>query len=264
MRRRKPAPRLRAIQEQFARQARRYAVSALHRYGDTLETVVRLADVRPGQRALDVGCGTGFTTFGLAPAAQLLIGTDPTIEMLEEARRLALETNVSGHIEWGLAVAEALPIAADSLDVVTSRFASHHFRDLPAALAEFARAVRTTGRVVICDVLAPESPAMVERMNQLELLRDPSHVWNYPLSQWRDELLPDANLRAMTVVQGKSPQAFRQWVQRAGTSPDAVRHLTDIFFEASDDIQRAFDIRQEGTEVYFAWDNVAILAEKIG
>jgi len=130
MTQKKAGPDLRQTQEQFARQARRYAESVLHRRGQTLDIIVRLAAVQPHERALDVGTGAGFTAFTLAPAAGLVIAADPTGEMLAEARRLAQERRHAEQIQWAQATAEALPLASGSVDVITCRFASHHFQDL--------------------------------------------------------------------------------------------------------------------------------------
>ncbi len=262
MRAEEAAPTLRQTQEQFGRQARRYAESALHRRGPTLETILRLAGVQAQERALDVGTGAGFTAFALAAAAGPLIAIDPTGEMLAEARRLAGERGLSGRIEWTKATAEALPLTPACLDVITCRFASHHFQDLRLALGEFARALRPGGRAIICDVVAPEPAAMVELMNRLEKVRDPTHVWNYTLSQWRRELLPGAGLRAREVVQGKNPQLFSEWVHRAGTPGAAVQELLQMFSSASKEARRAFDIRWQGAEIYFSWDNAVILTTK--
>lgn len=262
MMQRKDAPTLWETQRQFTRQARRYAQSTLHRHGETLETVLRLAAVRPHEQVLDVGTGAGFTAFALAPAAGLVIATDPTRQMLEQARRLAQEARLSERIRWAMAAAEALPIASGSLDIVTCRFATHHFHDLPLALKEFARALRLGGRAVICDVVAPESEAMIRLMNELEQKRDPTHVWNHPLSQWREELLSAAGLRLLEVAQGKSQQLFSEWVHRAGTPAATVQELIEIFSSANREARQTFEIRWEGAEIYFSWDNAVILAAR--
>ena len=255
-------PSVRQTQEQFARQASLYAESGLHRRGESLETVLRLASPRPGDRALDVGTGTGFTAFALAEGTGMVVAVDPTVEMLREARRLALALPSAGRVELTVAAAERLAFADASFDVVTCRFAAHHFHDLPRALRELARVVKPSERLVICDVVAPESPPLVKLMNELEELRDPTHVWDYPPSQWREELLPAAGLRIEQVVPGKNPQAFSDWVRRSGTSPAVVAQLAAMFTAASGEARQAFSIRQDGEEIHFTWDNAVILARR--
>ena len=98
-------PNLRLTQEQFSRQARRYAESNLHRRGASLQAVVKLAAAKPGQLVLDVGTGAGFTAFALASRAGPVMAIDLTAAMLDQARRLAAERGLEGKLQWGLAVA---------------------------------------------------------------------------------------------------------------------------------------------------------------
>ncbi|HEU4760152.1 MAG TPA: methyltransferase domain-containing protein [Dehalococcoidia bacterium] len=257
---RRGKPSLRDTQAQFGRQARHYAQSTLHRRGETLDTILELATVQRDERVLDVGTGAGFTAFALAPLAGRVLATDPTPEMLAEARRLAAQAGRAEAVEWALCAAESLPLADASVDLLTCRYASHHFHDLPKALREFARVLRPGARAVICDVVAPETAPIIELMNALEVKRDPTHVWNYPLSHWRNELLPKAGLQPRKVVRGKNPQLFSEWVHRAGTAAEAIPELIEMFTKAPEEARQAFAVRWDGAEIYFAWDNVVILA----
>ena len=128
-------------------------------------------------------------------------------------------------------------------------------------MGEFARVVKGGGRVVVCDVVAPQSPALVALMNELERRRDPTHIWDYPPPSWR-RILARAGLEVKRMVRGKNPQLFSEWVHRAGTPPPLVEELIAMFANASEEARRAFDIRWEGAEIYFAWDNAVICALK--
>lgn len=255
-------PTARDTQSQYARQAPRYAESSLHRSGESLETVRRLAAASATDTILDVGTGAGFTAFAVAADAAAAVAADLTREMLDQARRLARERQLDSKVECAVAAAEDLPFAEGSFSVVTSRYASHHFHDLPRALRELARVMQRGGRLVLCDVIAPEGPGMVELMNDLEQVRDPTHVWDYPLSRWRQELLPAAGLEIRDVIEGKNPQLFSEWVDRAGTPPEAVEQLVEMFAAASPEARQAFEVRWDGAEMFFSWDNATILATK--
>ncbi|MCO5100757.1 MAG: methyltransferase domain-containing protein [Burkholderiaceae bacterium] len=110
------------------------------------------ADVGPGRRVLDVGCGTGAAT--LAAAARVspggaVVGLDANGEMLAVARRKRAD------VEWREGRAEALPFPDDCFDAVISQFALMLFDDAVAALREMRRVSRPGGRiaVAVCDAV---------------------------------------------------------------------------------------------------------------
>lgn len=113
----------------------------------TRETLNRLHP-KPGQRLLDVGCGTGALLEALDTAFPDVeaVGIDPSGEMLGIARR-----RLADRIRLEAAWAEALPFHADSFDVVVSCNAFHYWRHPATALDEIARVLKPEGRLVITD-----------------------------------------------------------------------------------------------------------------
>ena len=255
-------PTARDTQAQYGRQAEHYSTSVPHGRGETLATVRELAAAAETETALDIGTGTGFTAFEIAASARRVVAADLTRQMLTEARRLSRERGLEARIELMLLAAERLPFRDASLPLVTSRTASHHFHDLAAALAEVARVLAPGGRFVLCDTVAPEPPALVELMNDWELRRDPSHVWNHPVSQWREKLLPAAGLEVREVATGRTPLVFSDWVRRSGTPENVVAALRRRYVDAPDEAKAAFEIQAAEGEVYFSWPNLTILATK--
>ena len=81
---------------------------------------------------LDLGCGTGRISDGLAVHFNArLIGIDPSIKML----RQALEGQTTPRAHYAIGVAEAVPLPANSVDMVFISMVFHHFTD-PRAVAE--------------------------------------------------------------------------------------------------------------------------------
>lgn len=251
---------LRRTQEQFGRQSRLYASSLIHAEGESLRALVEFAEPRPGDIAVDVGTGAGFTAGALAARGASVVAVDPTVPMLERTRELAAERGFP--IALVAAQGEALPFAGGSFDIVACRLACHHFPDLPAALREFRRVVRPDGRVAIADTTAPEDPELDAWMNDVELRRDPTHVRDRRPSEWR-ALLRGAGFRIERDYMARSPQEFDAWVSRAGTAADAIPALRRDFENPPASAVDAFGIRYEDGVIRWAWDNYVMLARPV-
>jgi SAM-dependent methyltransferase len=100
---------------------------------------------QPGERWLDVACGTGAVTFRAARAGARVTGIDLAPALVETARRLAEEEGVEVELEVG--DAEALPYEDASFDVVSSSFGVMFAPDQRRAAAELARVCRPGGRL---------------------------------------------------------------------------------------------------------------------
>jgi len=121
------------------------------------ERAADLAQLRPGDRALDVATGTGDLAIELArrvaPGGEV-IGSDFSQGMLERARTKAPELTW----EWGNAL--ELPYPDDSFAAATVGFGARNFSDLERGLAEMARVVRPGGRVVVLEITTPTKPPL--------------------------------------------------------------------------------------------------------
>jgi demethylmenaquinone methyltransferase/2-methoxy-6-polyprenyl-1,4-benzoquinol methylase len=116
-----------------------------------------LAAVGPGDRALDVACGTGDLAIELARRVGddgEVIGSDFSENMLELARAKAPS------LRFEQANALDLPYPDDSFDAATVGFGARNFSDLPQGLREMTRVVRPGGRVVILEITTPERPPL--------------------------------------------------------------------------------------------------------
>lgn len=105
--------------------------------------VIEAAQIRPGQRVLDVACGTGV----LAREAGRHSGTDGFVAAVDiSPGMLAVASRQAPEIEWRIAPADSLPFDDDSFDAVISQFGLMFFQDRPAALREMMRVLAPGGR----------------------------------------------------------------------------------------------------------------------
>ena len=124
-----------------------YLVPAV--FASWIPALVELAALGPGQKVLDVACGTGVVTRAAAQAVGhdgKVVGLDISPGMLAVARALPVE---GAAVEWLEASATSLPLEDDTFDAVLSQQGLQFFPDRAAALHEMHRVLRPGGRLTL-------------------------------------------------------------------------------------------------------------------
>jgi ubiquinone/menaquinone biosynthesis C-methylase UbiE len=113
------------------------------------EDLLETASLRPGERVLDVACGTGVVTRLAAkhvgPAGRVA-GLDVNPGMLAVARS---ESPAGDSIDWYEASAESMPLRDEAFDVVLCQMGLQFVPDKPAALREMQRVLTSEGRIYV-------------------------------------------------------------------------------------------------------------------
>ncbi len=123
------------------------------------EDTIELARLKPGEKVLEVGCGTGSLAIAAKAKAgptSRIFGTDPTLEMIEAARQKANQAGLDINFQTGLV--ENIDFPDDSFDLVLSSFMVHHLPgdDLQEkGFAEMYRVLKPGGRLVVVDFEPP-------------------------------------------------------------------------------------------------------------
>ena len=126
----------------------------------------------PGRRVVDLGTGTGTVARGLARAGSVVIGIDPSKQMMEEAARLDNEAGVK--ITYQVGKAENTGLADQTMDVVTAGQCWHWF-DRAQAAREAHRILRPGGVLVIAHFdWLPLKGSVVEATEQLIVQHNPN------------------------------------------------------------------------------------------
>lgn len=129
-------------------------IMGLGQTGRLRRKTIEFARIAPGERVLDVGCGTGALTLLAkkhAGSTGQVCGLDAAPEMIEVARHKAARQQAE--VDFRVGVIEQMPYPDGSFDVVLSSLMMHHLpADLkPIALAEIRRVLNPHGRLVIVD-----------------------------------------------------------------------------------------------------------------
>lgn len=142
----------------FATIADRYdLVTAVLSYGQDARwkrRLVAMAGVTPGERALDLACGTGDIALAVAARGARVTGLDLTPRMLQlAAGKSRAATFLAGDMT-------SLPFGSRSFDLVTTGYGLRNVPHLATALDEIARVLRPGGRLLSLDFNRPE-PAVI-------------------------------------------------------------------------------------------------------
>ena len=211
--------------------------------------------------AVDIATGAGFTAFAISPYVERVLATDIAAGMLQQAGHLAAERSLD-NVELAFVEAEHMPFADGSLDMVTCRQAAHHFYDLPLALREVSRVLKPGGVFLLSDTSAPESDDVSAWMNDVELRRDATHVWDRKPSEWR-VMLQEVGLEVTHLQMVRVQLEFNDWVKRSATPEQKIEPLRSDFLSAPQAVVDAFGIQPDDNGgIDFSWPVVVLRAVK--
>ena len=125
------------------------------------DTTVRLAQVKPGDCVLEVGCGTGTLTLAAkrqAGPSGKAFGIDVIPGMIEASRRKATQANED--IAFQLGSIDDIPFPAEQFDVVMCSFMIFHMSEMTRrkGIAEIYRVLKPQGRLLVLDLALPTRP----------------------------------------------------------------------------------------------------------
>ena len=244
------------VVEQFTFQAAAYASAQPIKNGEILARILRSANPQSTDDVLDVACGPGILTCALAARTKHAIGIDLTPAMLEQARKLQKEQQLS-NLTWIEGDVMHLPFDDCSFALVTCRYAFHHFRDPLAVLKEMKRVCKKGGRILVVDTAPARDKA--DAFNQMEKLRDSSHVRALPVEEMLD-IFAQAGLKSVQAETLRMAGDLDSLLARSYCEPGDEARCRQLYEESLSEDRIDMQPRRDGNNIAYAFPVAIVIA----
>jgi SAM-dependent methyltransferase/glutathione S-transferase len=251
-----------ASQEQFGKRSDRYGKDHILADVSDVEAGLKSLNLRAGRKALDVATGGGHTAVYLASLGIDVTASDITPEMLKRTGELAAERGLSVTLKQH--AAEALPYEDSAFDLVTCRVAPHHFSAPDKFVSEAARVLKMYGFLVVIDpVVLDDHPEAGAWLNELEKLRDPSHVRLIRPFEWRQWCVQSGlTVRECEIKTLKMPD-INWYLEVANTPEENRKKIMEMVARAPGPIREVYRIGQEDGKLVWYWPRMTLVAGKV-
>lgn len=232
------------VGDSFGKRAKDYGTSSDHVAGEDLAFMEAFLENKVIDAALDVSTGAGHTAGLLKKRCGVVFAVDIAFGMLAEAKH----RYGGGNISFVCGDSEHLPFARESFSLVTCRIAPHHFHDVGAFLGEAGRVLAKGGFFLLIDSTVPEAPALGGFLNEMEKLRDETHVLSLSVSAW-ERLINGAGLRIVERRVFRKRHDFLPWLERTGPSRDRKEAVIEMIMAADQPVREYYQFEIRGGEI---------------
>jgi ubiquinone/menaquinone biosynthesis C-methylase UbiE len=247
-------------QDQFGKHSQLYAKSSALSNQENLRHIIELTAPSKNDRLLDVATGTGFLAIEFAKHVREVVGIDFTDEMLAIAKQYRIDESV-GNVIFETADVESIPFGDSGFDIVSCRFAFHHFLHPETATSEIARVLRPGGKIVISDISSPEDSAKSDYQNEMEILRDPSHVKHYQTSEFL-QMLEDHGFDILHAEDWPMDFGFDEWISMVEPDAALVKRVKEMMLAAMEHELTDLNVRLRDDHIRFTYNTKIIVGRK--
>jgi SAM-dependent methyltransferase len=192
--------------EQFERSKAAGDAAALARF-------VTFADLPPGARVFDAGCGPGLVAEAFLEAGCELLGVDLSAEMVRRARQRCARFGRRARFEQR----SVFQVEGEVFDAAVSRYVLHHVEDPSAFIGRQVALIRPGGAVLALDLTGDPDPARHEWSQRIERERDRTHVRTLRPGELV-ELFAGAGLIDLHLREDELELDFDEWFDRGTPS----------------------------------------------
>ena len=237
--------------EQFNNQAKFYSSSKTFSAGESLDILSNLLNKGKFESGLDIGTGAGFAAFELSKSCEKVEATDISEGMINEAKKIMKERKIN-NLNFNICSAEELNYSDKKFDIVTCRTAAHHFLDVEKFCSEVHRVLRDEGEFIIVDTITSDQIKLNNWHQEVELIRDKSHIKNLSLIEWKN-ILKISKFSFLDIIQSRVTMNLNDWMERSGTSDKDKNILKDKFQNSDEKIKSFFGIKILNSDISFYW-----------
>ena len=237
--------------EQFNNQAKFYSSSKTFSAGESLDILSSLLNKKKFESGLDIGTGAGFAAFELSKSCKKVEATDISEGMINEAKKIMKERKIN-NLNFNICSAEELNYRDKEFDIVTCRTAAHHFLDVEKFCSEVHRVLRDEGEFIIVDTITSDQIKLNNWHQEVELIRDKSHIKNLSLIEWKN-ILKISKFSFLDIIQSRVTMNLNDWMERSGTSDKDKNILKDKFQNSDEKIKSFFGIKNLNSDISFYW-----------
>ena len=237
--------------EQFNNQAKFYSSSKTFSAGESLDILSNLFNKKKFKSGLDIGTGAGFAAFELSKSCEKVEATDISEGMINEAKKIMKERKIN-NLNFNICSADELKYSDKEFDIVTCRTAAHHFLDVEKFCSEVHRVLKDEGEFIIVDTITSDQIKLNNWHQEVELIRDKSHIKNLSLIEWKS-ILKISKFSFLDIIQSRVTMNLNDWMERSGTSDKDKKILKDKFQNSNEKIKRFFGIKILNNDISFYW-----------
>lgn len=200
--------------------------------------LIELLAPSPEMVVLDAATGGGATARLISPRVKRVVGVDSSPDAIEEATEM-VASNAIENIELHVMSVDAMKLESKQFDAATCRLATHHLEDLTGSLKEIKRVLKSGGKLVIVDRVAPETPELSAFIHQIGKLRDCTFTKLFTFSEW-EQILGEAGFKLTQRRPFRETIIVPDWLDRSPLNDEEKERMYDAFEQSSQVVRDHF------------------------